>query len=359
MAVIDAMLEKMVSGGASDLHLATGKVPTVRIHGSLVPLEEGREPLSEEEIKQLLYEIAGDERRKTIEENLDLDFAYHLPGVARFRVNYFYQESGLASVMRWIPEKIQTIDELGLPPVLKALAGLRRGLILVTGPTGSGKSTSMAAMIDLINGARKGHVLTIEDPVEFVHQPRSCRITQREVHNDTKSFSAALREAARMDPDVVLVGEMRDLETISLTLTLAEMGSLVFGTLHTNSAAKTIDRIINVFPQAERDKARAILSEVLQGIVAQQLLKKQDGSGRIAALEVLTWAPALPSIIRSAKTSSLVSLIETSAALGMQSMDDSLEKLVQSQTIDGRQAYMRALDKKRFESHLKGSTTVF
>ncbi len=359
MAAIDEMLRQMVDQGASDLHLSTGKVPTTRIFGELVPLEQGREPLGGEEIKELLYGIVSEQRRQIIENELDLDFAYHIQGLSRFRVNYFFQHAGLSAVFRRIPEKIQTIDELKLPEVLKKLSLLRRGLVLVTGPTGSGKSTTLAAMISLINDTRQGHILTIEDPVEFVHPVRKCRITQREVHNDTKSFAAALREAGRMDPDVVLVGEMRDLETISLTLTLAEMGSLVFATLHTNSAAKTIDRIINVFPQEERGKARVILSEVLSGIVSQQLMRKRDGSGRVAAIEVMTYAPPLPSLIRTGKTGSLISLIEISSNLGMQSMDNSLEKMVRAGEVDGLQAYMRSVDKKRFETHLKGSSNFF
>ncbi len=354
MAKIDDMLRLMVEKGASDLHIYSGEVPTARVHGSLIPLEPGREKISEQDLKNLLYEIAGEEKRHIIENERDLDFAYHIRGVSRFRVNYFFQLGGISAVFRRIPEKVESLDALGMPPVLKKLTQLKKGLVLVTGPTGSGKSTTLAAMIDEINRTRKAHILTIEDPVEFAHTPQKCRITQREVHTDTKSFAAALREAARMDPDVVLVGEMRDLVTTRLTLTLAEMGSLVFATVHTNSTAKTIDRIINVFPQDERDNARIILSEVLRGIISQQILRKKDGSGRVVAMEIMTYTSALPSLIRSGKTSSLVSLVQTGKNVGMQLMDDSLENLVKSGVIDGKSAYMRALDKKRFESYLSG-----
>jgi len=351
MAKIDDMLRLMVEKDASDLHIYSGEVPVARVHGDLIPLEPGREKISKLDLKELLYEIASEEQRHTIENDLDLDFAYQIRGVSRFRANYFFQHGGVSAVFRRIPEKVESLDGLGMPPVLKKLALLKKGLVLVTGPTGSGKSTTLAAMIDEINRLRKAHILTIEDPVEFVHTPQKCRITQREVHTDTKSFPAALREAPRMDPDVAMIGEMRDLLTIGLTLTLAEMGSLVFATVHTNSAAKTIDRIINVFPQDERDKARIILSEVLRGIISQQILRKKDGSGRVAAMEIMLYTPALPSLIRSGKTSSLVSLVETGKAIGMQSMDESLEKLVKTGVIDGKLAYMRALDKKRFQSY--------
>ena len=354
MAKIDEMLRLMVEKGASDLHIYSEEVPVARVNGSLVPLEPGREKISEQDLRKLLHEIVGAEQRHIIENDLDLDFSYHIHGVSRFRANYFFQQSGISAVFRRIPEKIESLDALGMPPVLKKLTQLKKGLVLVTGPTGSGKSTTLAAMIDEINRTRKAHILTIEDPVEFVHTPQKCRITQREVHTDTKSFAAALRAAARMDPDVVLVGEMRDLVTTGLTLRLAEMGSLVFATVHTNSAAKTIDRIINVFPQDEREKSRIILSEVLRGIISQQLLRKKDGTGRVVAMEIMIYTPALPSLIRSGKISSLVSLVETGKALGMQSMDESLEKLVKAGVIDGKSAYMRALDKKRFESYLAG-----
>jgi len=354
MAKIDEMLRLMAEKGASDLHIYSGEVPVVRVNGSLIPLEPGREKVSEQDLRMLLHEIVGEEQRHIIENDLDLDFSYHIHGVSRFRANYFFQQSGIAAVFRRIPEKIESLDALGMPPVLKKLALLRKGLVLVTGPTGSGKSTTLAAMIDEINRTRKAHILTIEDPVEFVHTPQKCRITQREVHTDTKSFAAALREAARMDSDVVLVGEMRDLITTGLTLTLAEMGSLVFATVHTNSTAKTIDRIINVFPQDERDKSRVILSEVLRGIVSQQILRKKDGSGRVVAMEIMTYTSALPQLVRSGKISPLISLVETGKAAGMQLMDESLEKLVKTGVIDGKSAYMRALDKKRFESYLGG-----
>ena len=354
MAKIDEMLRLMVEKGASDLHIYSGEVPVARVNGSLSPLEAGREKISEQDLKGLLYEIVGEEQRHIIDNDLDLDFAYQIHGVSRFRANYFFQHSGISAVFRRIPEKIESLDGLGMPPVLKKLSLLRKGLVLVTGPTGSGKSTTLAAMIDEINRTRKAHILTIEDPVEFVHTPQKCRITQREVHTDTKSFAAALREAARMDSDVVLVGEMRDLITTGLTLTLAEMGSLVFATVHTNSTAKTIDRIINVFPQDERDKSRVILSEVLRGIVSQQILRKKDGSGRVVAMEIMTYTSALPQLVRSGKISPLISLVETGKAAGMQLMDESLEKLVKTGVIDGKSAYMRALDKKRFESYLGG-----
>ncbi|HEY5039198.1 MAG TPA: PilT/PilU family type 4a pilus ATPase, partial [bacterium] len=272
-----------------------------------------------------------------------------VPGLARFRANVFFNQQGMAAVFRTIPTKILTLVELGMPPILKEMCKTRRGLILVTGPTGSGKSTTLAAMIDEINSNREASILTIEDPIEFVHPVKKCKITQREVHRDTHSFKASLRSAMRQDPDIILVGEMRDYETISLALTAAEMGVLVFGTLHTNSAAKTIDRIINVYPTDERENARGALAATIKGIVAQQLSPTKDGKGRCAAVEILTYDKSLPNLIRTGKVSGINSLIETSAKFGMQTMDHCLMRFIEEGRITAEQAYLKANDKKKFQ----------
>jgi twitching motility protein PilT len=346
MASIDGMFHKMVGADASDLHLTIGNAPLIRERGSLRPLADML--LTKELLEGLIYETMNDEQWQIAAGRHDFDYAYEVPGLARFRGNVFYNQQGIGAVYRTIPTTIKTVEELGLPKSVAELAKVRKGLILVTGPTGSGKSTTLASIINLINETREANILTIEDPIEFVHPSKKCKITQREIHKDSHSFKAALRSSMRQDPDVILVGEMRDYETISLALGAAEMGILVFGTLHTNSAAKTVDRIINVFPADERDSARGLLAGAIRGIVAQQLCPTRDGLGRCAAVEVLTYASSLPNLIRTGKASGLVSLIETSGSAGMQSMDQCLEAYVQAGKITARTAYLKSLDKKLF-----------
>jgi len=347
MATIDELFKKMVERKASDLHLTVGNPPLIRAKGDLVPLEDWI--MTEQVMHVLLYETMTPEQWELCWQRHDYDYAYEVPGIARFRSNVFFNQQGIAAVFRTIPTKILTLDELGMPPVIRTMCNVKRGLILVTGPTGSGKSTTLAAMIDEINSNREANILTIEDPIEFVHPVKKCKITQREVHRDTHSFKAALRSSMRQDPDIILVGEMRDYETISLAIAAAEMGILVFGTLHTNSAAKTIDRIINVFPSDERDKARGALAASTKGIVAQQLCPTKDGKGRCAAVEVLCFEKSLPNLIRTGKVSGLNSLIELNAKVGMQTMDQCLMKFLEAGKITAEQAYLKANEKKRFQ----------
>ena len=346
MATIDRMFAKMVSEGASDLHLTIGNQPLIRKRGALVPLADV--VLAKDVLERLVYETMNDEQWGLAASRHDFDYAYEVPGVARFRGNVFYNQQGIGAVYRTIPTDIKSAKQLGLPQAVADLAKVRKGLVLVTGPTGSGKSTTLAAIINLVNESRDANILTIEDPIEFVHPSKRCKVTQREIHRDSHSFKAALRSSMRQDPDVILVGEMRDYETISLALAAAEMGILVFGTLHTNSAAKTIDRIINVYPADERDSARGLLAGAIRGIVAQQLCPTKDGKGRCAAVEILSFAPALPNLVRTGKASALVSLIETSGNLGMQSMDQCLQRYYDEGRITGRTAYLKALEKKKF-----------
>jgi twitching motility protein PilT len=347
MATIDQLFEAMVARKASDMHLTIGNPPLIREKGELVPLADWI--ITEQVIQVLIYETMTPEQWDLCWQRHDYDYAYEVPNLARFRCNVFFNQQGMAAVFRTIPTKILTLEQLGMPPVVKDLCKVKRGLILVTGPTGSGKSTTLAAMIDDINSVREANVLTIEDPIEFVHPTKKCKITQREVHRDTHSFKAALRSSMRQDPDIILVGEMRDFETISLAISAAEMGVLVFGTLHTNSAAKTIDRIINVFPADERDKARGALASSTKGIVAQQLCPTKDGKGRCAAVEILTYDKSLPNLIRTGKVSSLNSLIELNSKVGMQTMDQCLMKYFNEGRITAMEAYLKANDKKRFQ----------
>jgi twitching motility protein PilT len=347
MATIDDLFRKMVERKASDMHLTIGNQPLIREKGDLVPLEDWI--ITEQVLHVLLYETMTPEQWELCWQRHDYDFAYEVPGLARFRANVFFNQQGIAGVFRTIPTKILTLADLGMPPVLKTMCGTKRGLILVTGPTGSGKSTTLAAMIDDINSIREANILTIEDPIEFVHPVKKCKITQREVHRDTHSFKASLRSSMRQDPDIILVGEMRDYETISLAISAAEMGILVFGTLHTNSAAKTIDRIINVFPADEREKARTALASSTKGIVAQQLCPTKDGKGRCAAVEVLTYEKSLPNLIRTGKVSSLNSLIELNGKVGMQTMDQCLMRYFEEGKITAEQAYLKASEKKKFQ----------
>ena len=346
MATIDRMFSKMVAEGASDLHLTIGNQPLIRKRGALVPLADL--VLAKDVLERLVYETMNDEQWGLAATRHDFDYAYEVPGVARFRGNVFYNQQGIGAVYRTIPTDIKSAAQLGLPQAVSDLAKVRKGLVLVTGPTGSGKSTTLAAIIDLINDSRDANILTIEDPIEFVHPSKRCKVTQREIHRDAHSFKAALRSSMRQDPDVILVGEMRDYETISLALTAAEMGVLVFGTLHTNSAPKTIDRIINVYPADERDSARGLLAGAVRGIVAQQLCPTKDGAGRCAAVEILTYQSGLPNLIRTGKASALMSMIETSCNAGMQSMDQCLLNLHNEGRISGHTAYLKALDKRKF-----------
>jgi twitching motility protein PilT len=346
MATIDAMFRKMVEAGASDLHLTTGNAPLIRSKGALVPLAPVT--LTRELLESLIYETLTPEQWGSATQKHDFDYAYEVPGLSRFRGNLFFNQQGIGAVYRTIPTEIKTAAQLGMPTAVSDLAKLRKGLVLVTGPTGSGKSTTLAAIINQINETREANILTIEDPIEFVHPSKRCKITQREIHRDSHSFKAALRSSVRQDPDVILVGEMRDYETISLALAAAEMGILVFGTLHTNSAAKTIDRIINVYPADERDSARGLLASSIRGIVAQQLCPTKDGKGRCAAVEILTYATSLPNLIRTGKSSAMVSLIETSGSVGMQTMDQCLKKFYDEGRITARTAYLKALDPKKF-----------
>jgi twitching motility protein PilT len=338
---IDLLLEQMLELDASDLHLAVGTAPAFRIRGKLTPAE-GQGPLDGEATRQALYSILTSEQQKQLELDRQLDFAYSLPGIARFRVNVFFQRGSVGAAFRLVPGAIRTLDELDLPPVLHTLTEKPRGLVLVTGPTGSGKSTTLAALIDHVNRTRSEHILTIEDPIEFLHPHRMCLVNQREVGFDTPSFAEALRAALRQDPDVILVGEMRDLETISTALTAAETGHLVFATLHTQDTAQTVDRIIDVFPSEQQGQVRVQLSVALQGIITQQLLPTADGSGRVAACEVLIPNPAVRNLIREGKTHQIYSVLQTGSAQGMQTMDAALVSLVRTGKISQKQAETRS-----------------
>jgi len=316
---------------ASDLHLSAGLPPMIRVDGEIRRVNVP--PMDHGEVQSLIYDIMNDQQRRDFEDQLETDFSFEVPGVARFRVNAFNQSRGAGAVFRTIPSKILSLEDLGMPDVIQEFAKMPRGLVLVTGPTGSGKSTTLAGMIDYINDQRYDHILTIEDPIEFLHESKRCLVNQREVHRDTQSFSAALRSALREDPDVILVGEMRDLETIRLALTAAETGHLVFGTLHTTSAAKTVDRIIDVFPAEEKAMVRSMLSESLMAVVSQTLLKKKSG-GRVAALEIMRGTPAIRNLIREDKVAQMYSAIQTGQSVGMQTMDQCLQTLVDKQIID-------------------------
>ena len=322
---ITELLAFSAKQGASDLHLSAGLPPMIRVDGDVRRIN--LPPLEHQEVHGLIYEIMNDKQRKDFEEFLETDFSFEVPGVARFRVNAFNQNRGAGAVFRTIPSKVLSMEDLGMGQVFKDVSMVPRGIVLVTGPTGSGKSTTLAAMVDYINDNRYDHILTIEDPIEFVHESKKCLVNQREVHRDTHGFNEALRSALREDPDIILVGELRDLETIRLALTAAETGHLVFGTLHTTSAAKTIDRIIDVFPAEEKDMVRSMLSESLQAVIAQTLLKKANG-GRVAAHEIMIGTPAIRNLIREDKVAQMYSAIQTGAGVGMQTLDQCLEDLV-------------------------------
>lgn len=326
MAEIDKLFNIMVSQGASDMHLSSGSPPLLRVHGKMVPLNHPE--LKNEAVQALVFEILSEKQKRQFIENWELDCSYHIESLARFRVNVFMQRRGLAAVFRVIPTEIKSAEELGLPKELLNLVNVPRGLVLVTGPTGSGKSTTLAALLHSINLSKSEHIITIEDPIEFVHDNKKCLINQREVSSHTKSFANALKAALREDPDIILVGEMRDLETIHLAMTAAETGHLVFGTLHTNSAAKTVDRIIDVFPEAQQAQVRVMLAESLRGVIAQTLFPRADKPGRVAALEVLVNNHAIANLIREGKTFQIPSAMQTGADSGMMTFENSLTKLV-------------------------------
>ncbi|SFF85039.1 type IV pilus twitching motility protein PilT [Neptunomonas qingdaonensis] len=342
---ITELLSFTVQQGASDLHITAGMPPVIRVDGDVRRIK--LPALEQKQVQTLIYDIMNDKIRKDFEDRFEADFSFEVPGLARFRVNAFNQNRGAAAVFRTIPSKVLTMDDLGMGKVFQDLSLQARGLVLVTGPTGSGKSTTLAAMVDYVNEVRSDHILTIEDPIEFVHESKKCLVNQREVHRDTQSFANALRSALREDPDVILVGEMRDLETIRLALTAAETGHLVFGTLHTTSAAKTIDRIIDVFPAAEKDMVRSMLSESLQGVISQTLLKKVNG-GRVAAHEIMMGTAAIRNLIREDKVAQMYSAIQTGASHGMKTLDQSLTELVQKGLISRETARGKAKNPQGF-----------
>lgn len=344
---LNELLTLSVKKGASDLHLSPGLPPMMRIHGDLASIEN-MQPLNADAIKAMVDATLEGGQKDEFNKTLELDYAVVVPNVASFRVNAFHQFRGIAAVFRVIPDKTPTLDELGLPPVFKQLLDLPNGLILVTGPTGSGKSTTLAAMVDYINEHQAGHIITIEDPIEFTHQSKKCLINQRQIHRDTHDFAAALRSSLREDPDVILVGEMRDLETIRLALTAAETGHLVMATLHTSSAPRTINRIVDVFPAGEKNMIRNMLSESLQAVICQTLVKKVGG-GRAAALEIMLGTPAIRNLIREDKVAQMVSAIQTGSEVGMCTLDQYLQGLVSAGTIDKSNAYDAALNKELFK----------
>ena len=346
MAKIDAFFKLMNDQGASDLHLVAGSQPILRVHGDMERVKY--KPLDNDELKAMLYEIAPENKIKVFEETGDVDFAYEIPGLARYRANYFQQKWGVGAVFREIPSTILPAEQLGLPKVITSLSMLHKGMVLVTGPTGSGKSTTLAAMMDYVNKNKKSHIITVEDPVEFVHQSQSCIVNHREVGVHTQGFKSALRGALREDPDIILVGEMRDLETIELALEAASTGHLVFGTLHTQSAAKTVDRVIDVFPAHQQAQIRTTLSESLKGVVAQNLFKRIDKKGRMAVLEVLVVTPAVSNLIREGKTFQIPSAIQTGKKFGMQSLDDAILEALEAKKVSAEDAYDKAIVKERF-----------
>lgn len=335
----------MQKNKASDLHVSSGEAPMIGVDGDVKRIN--LPAMEHKEVHAMIYDIMNDKQRKDFEEFLEADFSFEIPNLARFRVNAFNQNRGAAAVFRTIPSTVLTLDDLGAPEIFKSIADNPRGIVLVTGPTGSGKSTTLAAMVDYRNEKDNEHILTIEDPIKFVHQSKKCLVNQREVHRDTLGFSEALRSALREDPDIILVGELRDLETIRLALTVAETGHLVFGTLHTSSAAKTIDRIVDVFPAAEKDMVRSMLSESLRAVIAQTLMKKVGG-GRIAAHEIMIGTPAIRNLIREDKIPQMYSAIQTGGAIGMQTLDQNLQDLVRRQLVTKAEALPRAVNKDLF-----------
>ncbi len=343
---ITELLAFSVKNKASDLHLSSGLPPMIRVHGDVRRIN--LPPMEHKDVHAMVYDIMNDAQRKHYEDNFECDFSFEIPNLSRFRVNAFVQQRGSGAVFRTIPSKVLTLEELNAPRVFQDIARNPRGLVLVTGPTGSGKSTTLAAMINFINENEHGHILTVEDPIEFVHQSKKCLINQREVGPHTLSFANALRSALREDPDVVLVGEMRDLETIRLALTAAETGHLVFGTLHTSSAAKTIDRVVDVFPAAEKEMVRSMLSESLRSVISQTLLKTKDGTSRVAAHEIMIGIPAIRNLIRENKIAQMYSAIQTGQAMGMQTLDQCLQGLVQRNIVSLGEARTRAANPDNF-----------
>jgi twitching motility protein PilT len=355
MAKIDAFFNLMFEQKASDLHMSSGNPPILRINGELMRVDYP--PLESDTLKAMLYEITPEYKVKQFEETGDVDFGYEIPNISRFRVNFFNQRNGVAAVFRQIPTRVLSFEDFEkfdapLPAVLKKFAMLNRGLIVVTGPTGSGKSTTLAAMVDYCNKNRKDHIITVEDPIEFVHESKNCLVNHREVGVHTKSFAAALRGALREDPDIIMVGEMRDLETIELALTAASTGHLVFGTLHTQSAAKTVDRIIDVFPADQQNKIRQTLSESLKGVVAQTLFKRTDKKGRVAAFEILVFTTAIANLVRENKTHQIPGMIQVGKKIGNQPLDDHIMEHLRMKRIAPEDAYDKSLDRKKFRAFL-------
>jgi twitching motility protein PilT len=346
MARIDAFFKLMHDTGASDLHVIAGNPPVLRVRGEMERVKY--KVLEHADLKAMLFEICPEDKGKLFEECGDIDFAYEIPGLGRYRANFFMQKNGIGAVFRAIPTKILTVEELGLPATVSKLAMLRKGLVLVTGPTGSGKSTTLAAVVDHANKMRKDNIITIEDPIEFTHQSQNCVISHREVGRDTRSFAAALRGALREDPDIILVGEMRDLETIFLAIEAASTGHLVFGTLHTQNAAKTVDRIIDIFPASQQAQIRATLADTLKAVVAQTLFKRIDVKGRCAALEILIVTPAISNLIREGKTYQIPGVIQTGKKFGMTTLEDSIMELLKRRWISPEEAFDKAVDKSKF-----------
>jgi twitching motility protein PilT len=357
MAKIDAFFKLMNEQGASDLHLVAGQPPAMRIRGDIERVKY--KVMTNDDLRAMLYEIAPEHKIKTFEETGDIDFGYEIPGLARYRANFFMQKNGVGAVFREIPSTIMTAEQLGLPMVVSKLASLPRGLVLVTGPTGSGKSTTLAAIIDVVNRTRKDHIITIEDPIEFVHTSQSCIVNHREVGVHTQSFSTALRGALREDPDIILVGEMRDLETISLAVEAASTGHLVFATLHTSSAWKTVDRVIEVFPANQQPLIRSTLADGLRAVLAQVLFKRIDKKGRCLALEILIASPAVRNLIREGKTHQIPSMVQTGRKYGMQLLDDSIMDLFKRGMISADEAYAKSNEKAKFRPLLKSPPADF
>jgi twitching motility protein PilT len=357
MAKIDAFFKLMHEQGASDLHVVAGQPPMLRIVGDIERVKY--QTFDNDNLKAMLYEIAPEDKIKVFEETGDVDFGYEIPGTARYRANFFMQKNGIGAVFREIPDTIMTAEQLGLPSVVSKLASLPRGLVLVTGPTGSGKSTTLAAIIDQANKGRKDHIITVEDPIEFVHNSQGCVVNQREVGIHTKSFSAALRGALREDPDIILVGEMRDLETTSLAIEAASTGHLVFATLHTTSAVSTVDRIVEIFPASQQAQIRSTLADGLRAVLAQVLFKRIDRRGRCVALEILIATPAVRNLVREQKTHQIPSMIQTGKKYGMQLLDDAIMNLYKKGWISADEAYAKANDKAQFRPLLKSPPTDF
>jgi twitching motility protein PilT len=357
MAKIDAFFKLMNDQGASDLHLVAGQQPALRVRGEIERIKY--KPLDNDELRSMVYEIAPEDKIKLFEETGDVDFGYEIPGLARYRSNFFMQRNGVGAVFRQIPNNIMGCEQLGLPPVISKLASLPRGLVIITGPTGSGKSTTLAAIIDEANRVRKDHIITVEDPIEFVHESQGCIVNQREIGVHTKNFSSALRGALREDPDIILVGEMRDLETMSLAIEAASTGHLVFATLHTSSAMKTVDRMVEVFPAEQQAQVRSGLADSIRAVVAQVLFKRIDRKGRCPALEILIATPAVRNLIRESKTHQLPSSMQTGKKYGMILLDDAIMDLYNKGWISGEESYNKSNDKQRFRPLLKNAPTDF